>query len=379
MPLKTAAQDFEGSPRKGRGATDNREGRYEKQTIELQDDGWARDVSHEPADDDAAGRSGASDEVRRIPTVVTDEQARSLIQTNQSPDAGPGATINPYRGCEHGCIYCYARPSHSYLGLSPGLDFETRLFAKTNAVEILRRELSKPGYRPQPIMLGANTDAYQPIERKRGLTRSILALLAETRHPVAIVTKNALVERDLDLLSAMARDGLAAVSLSITTLDPDVARRMEPRASAPARRVEAVRRLAAAGIPTGVNVAPVVPFLTDSELEAILDAAAAAGATRAGYVLLRLPWELKGLFRDWLDTHFPLKADHVMSRLQQMRGGRDYDSRFGTRMKGEGIYAELLAQRFRKTCARLGLNVARRALDTRLFRSPSGPQGDLFG
>jgi DNA repair photolyase len=379
MPLKTAAQDFEGSPRKGRGATDNREGRYEKQTIELEDDGWACDVSHEPADDDAAGRSGALDEVRQIPTVVTDEQARSLIQTNQSPDAGPGATINPYRGCEHGCIYCYARPSHSYLGLSPGLDFETRLFAKTNAVEILRKELSKPGYRAQPIMLGANTDAYQPIERKRGLTRAILELLAETRHPVAIVTKNALVERDLDLLAPMARDGLAVVSLSITTLDHDVARRMEPRASAPARRIEAVRRLAAAGIPTGVNVAPVVPFLTDSELEAILDAAAAAGAIRAGYVLLRLPWELKGLFRDWLDAHFPLKADHVMSRLQNMRGGRDYDSRFGTRMKGEGIYAELLAQRFRKTCARLGLNVARRPLDTTLFRSPSGPQGDLFG
>lgn len=364
MPLKTVARDFHGAPRKGRGATDNREGRHETRTVELQDDGWIADT---PGDD------------RRIATTVTEEHARSLIQTNDSPDNGPGATINPYRGCEHGCVYCYARPSHSYLGLSPGLDFETRLYAKVNAVDTLHRELSRPGYRPQPIMLGANTDAYQPIERKRGITRAILEMLADTRHPVAIITKSALVERDLDLIAPMAGAGLASVTLSVTTLDHDIARRMEPRASSPRRRIESIRRMAEAGVPVGVNVAPVVPFLTDSELESILEASASAGATRAGYVLLRLPWELKGLFRDWLDTHFPLKADHVISRMRQMRGGRDYDSRFGTRMKGEGLYADLLMQRFRKTCARLGLDRERRPLDTSLFRPPSGPQGDLFG
>ncbi len=364
MPMKTVACDFHGAPVKGRGATDNREGRHEKQTVELQDDGWMADT---PEDD------------RRVATTVTEEQARSLIQTNDSPDTGASATINPYRGCEHGCIYCYARPSHSYLGLSPGLDFETRLYAKVNAVDTLARELARPGYRPQPIMLGANTDAYQPIERRHGITRAILQLLADTRHPVAIITKNALVERDLDLIAPMAQAGLASVTLSITTLDHDIARRMEPRASSPARRVQAIRHLSDAGVPAGVNVAPVIPFLTDSELESILEASAAAGAAHAGYVLLRLPWELKGLFRDWLDTHVPLKADHVISRLQQMRGGRDYDPRFNTRMKGEGIYAELLTQRFRKACSRLGLNRERRPLDTSQFRRPSGPQRDLFG
>jgi DNA repair photolyase len=364
MPLKTVARDFHGAPRKGRGATDNREGRYETQTVELQDDGWTPDA---PGDD------------RRIATTLTEETARSLIQTNDSPDAGPEATINPYRGCEHGCIYCYARPSHSYLGLSPGLDFETRLFAKANAAELLRAELARPGYRPRAVMLGANTDAYQPIERKRGVTRAILEILAETKHPVAIVTKNALVERDLDLLAPMARESLASVTLSVTTLDHDIARRMEPRASAPTRRIEAIRRIAEAGVPASVNVAPVVPFLTDSELEAILEAAHEAGARHAAYVLLRLPWELKGLFRDWLEAHFPLKAAHVISRLQQMRGGRDYDSRFGTRMRGEGLYADLLQQRFRKACQRLGLNVEHRALDCTRFRPPQlGPQGDLF-
>lgn len=363
MPLKTVASDFHGAPRKGRGATDNREGRHETRSVELLDDGWTPEL---PEDD------------RRIATTVTDEQARSLIRRNESPDNGPPATINPYRGCEHGCIYCYARPSHSYLGLSPGLDFETRLYAKVNAVELLRAELSRPGYRPLPIMLGANTDAYQPIERRRGLSRAILELLAECRHPVSIVTKNALVERDLDLLEPMARDGLVSVTLSVTTLDHDIARRMEPRATAPARRIEAIARIAAAGVPAGVNVAPVVPFLTDSELERILEAAATAGAVDAGYVLLRLPWELKGLFRDWLDTHVPLKAEHVMSRMRQMRGGRDYDSRFGTRMRGEGLYADLLAQRFRKACTRLGLNRTPRTLDCSRFRPPGGLQRDLF-
>ncbi len=364
MALKTVANDFHGAPAKGRGATDNREGRYERQQVEAVDDGWQPDL---PEDD------------RRIATTVTSEQARSLIQRNDSPDAGPAATINPYRGCEHGCIYCYARPSHSYLGLSPGLDFETRLYAKDNAIELMRQELSARNYQPVPIMLGANTDAYQPIERKRGLTRAILELLAETRHPVDIVTKNALVERDLDLLVSMAREGLVSVTLSVTTLDNDIARRMEPRASAPARRIETIRRLAAAGVPCGVNVAPVIPFLTDSELEDILAAAADAGASHAGYVLLRLPWELKGLFADWLQQHFPLKAEHVLSRMRQMRGGRDYDHRFGTRMRGEGLYADLLSRRFHRACERFGItgSFSPNGNATR-FRPPAGPQPDLF-
>ncbi len=364
MALKTVANDFHGAPAKGRGATDNREGRYERQQVDAIDDGWLPDL---PEDD------------RRIATTVTSEQARSLIQRNESPDAGPAATINPYRGCEHGCIYCYARPSHSYLGLSPGLDFETRLYAKDNAIELLRKELSARNYQPVPIMLGANTDAYQPIERKRGLTRAILELLAETRHPVDIVTKNALVERDLDLLVPMAHEGLVSVTLSVTTLDNDIARRMEPRASAPARRIEAIRRVSAAGVPCGVNVAPVIPFLTDSELEDILSVAAEAGASHAGYVLLRLPWELKGLFADWLQQHFPLKTEHVLSRLRQMRGGRDYDHRFGTRMRGEGLYADLLSRRFHRACERFGIAGSfRPSGNATRFRPPAGPQPDLF-
>ncbi len=363
MALKTVANDFHGAPAKGRGATDNREGRHETRQVDAVDDGWLPDL---PED-------------RCVATTVSTERARSLIQRNHSPDNGPAATINPYRGCEHGCIYCYARPSHSYLGLSPGLDFETRLFAKDNAVELLRQELSARNYRPVPIMLGANTDAYQPIERRRGLTRAILELLAETRHPVDIVTKNALVERDLDLLVPMARDGLVSVTLSVTTLDNDIARRMEPRASAPARRIEAIRRLSAAGVPCGVNVAPVIPFLTDSELEDILAAAAGAGAGHAGYVLLRLPWELKGLFADWLQRHFPLKAAHVLSRMRQMRGGRDYDHRFGSRMRGEGLYADLLSRRFHRACDRLGISGRSRPGGRAVrFRPPAGPQPDLF-
>lgn len=364
MSLKTTANDFRAGSAKGRAAVDNREGRYEKRSMAAVDDGWLGTLDDEPI---------------RLATTLTEETARSLVQRNDSPDNGPDATINPYRGCEHGCIYCYARPSHSYLGLSPGLDFETRLFAKGNAVELLRGELSRPGYRPVPVMLGANTDAYQPVERQRRLTRGILEVLAETRHPVHIVSKNALVERDIDLLADMAGDRLAMVTMSVTTLDTGISRRMEPRASAPARRIEAIRRLAAAGIPAGVNVAPVVPFLTDSELETILAAAADAGATHAAYVLLRLPWEVAPLFRDWLAEHFPLKADHVMSRMRQMRGGRDYDPDFGTRMRGTGAYAQLLAQRFHKACARLGLGHRRfPELDTTRFRRPAGPQLPLF-
>ncbi len=363
MALKTTANDFRQGPRNGRGATGNREGRFEARSVEVVDDGWYGQDDGEPA---------------RLATTLTEEAARSLIQYNDSPDNGPDATINPYRGCEHGCIYCYARPTHSYLGLSPGLDFETRLFAKGNAVELLREELARPGYRPVPVMLGANTDAYQPVERRRRLTRGILEVLAETRHPVHIVTKNALVERDIDLLADMARDRLVSVSISVTTLDTGISRHMEPRTSAPARRIEAIRRLGRAGIPVGVNVAPVVPFLTDSELEAILAAAAGAGASCAAWVLLRLPWEVAPLFRDWLEARFPLKAAHVMSRMQQMRDGRDYEASFGTRMRGTGPYAKLLAQRFTAACRRLGLSTRPPALDCSRFRPPSGPQLHLF-
>jgi DNA repair photolyase len=363
MSLKSTANDFRAGPVKGRGAVDNREGRYETRMSVLEDDGWHGEWDDQPG---------------RPATTVSEEAARSLIQRNNSPDSGPDATINPYRGCEHGCIYCYARPSHSYLGLSPGLDFETRLFAKSNAVHVLREELSRPGYRPVPIMLGANTDAYQPVERRRRLSRGVLEVLAETRHPVTIVTKNALVERDIDLLADMAAHRLATVTLSITTLDTDISRRMEPRASAPARRLQAISNLAAAGIPVGVNIAPVVPFLTDSELETILSAAVDAGACHASYVLLRLPWEVAPLFRDWLQEHFPLKAAHVMSRMQQMRGGRDYDANFATRMRGTGAYAQLLGQRFSRMCVRLGLSMHFPALDCTQFRAPTGPQLALF-
>lgn len=368
MPQKSTDQALGGAPRKGRAATDNREGRYQRRSTTVEDDGWW-------APDAVEGE----DAPRALRTTVSDEQARRLIQRNVSPDNGPAATINPYRGCEHGCIYCYARPSHSYLDLSPGLDFETRLFAKTNAAERLEAELARPGYRPVPIMLGANTDGWQPIERSHRLSRAVLAVLARTRHPVSVITKNAGIERDLDLLAELAAHGLVNVMLSITTLDASLARRMEPRATAPARRLAAIANLAAAGIPVGVNVAPVLPVLTDSELEAILAAAAAAGATFAGWVLLRLPWEVAPLFRDWLQEHYPLKATHVMSRMQQMRGGRDYDARFGTRMRGEGPYADLLALRFQRACRALGLATQPPPLDTTRFVAPDvGPQRSLF-
>ena len=304
-------------------------------------------------------------------------RAREIHHTrNDSPDIPFTQSINPYRGCEHGCVYCYARPSHAYLNLSPGLDFETRLIAKVNAADLLRTELAKPGYRCEAISLGTNTDPYQPIEREYGITRAILEVLAEHDHPVAIVTKSAMVERDIDLLAPMARKNLTRVFLSIATLDHDVSRPMEPRTSAPARRLEAIRRLAAAGIPTGVVVAPVVPFLTDHAIERVLDAATDAGATQAGYVLLRLPFEVKDLFKDWLHRHFPLKADHVMSRVREMRDGRENDPEFGSRMRGTGLFADLLAKRFELACARRGLDRSRLPLDTARFRPPR-PAGQL--
>jgi DNA repair photolyase len=356
MPLKTV-NHTDAAPRKGRGAGINPEGRFEHESRETFDDGW-----------------GDSDEndVPALKTIVTIERAKTIISRNTSPDVPFTQSINPYRGCEHGCIYCYARPSHAYLNLSPGVDFETRLFAKVNAAELLRDELARPGYRCEMIALGANTDPYQPIERDYKITRGVLEVLAACDHPLGIVTKNALVERDIDLLAPMAAKNLVNVYISINNRDHELARRLEPRCSAPTRRLQTIRRLADAGIPVGVLVAPVIPFLTDHEIEPVLDAAAAAGATSAGYVLMRLPWELKDLFRDWLATHYPLKAEHVMSRVQQMRGGRDNDPAFGTRMRGSGELAALLRRRFDIACKRFGLNAGQRhaALETTLFRPP---------
>jgi DNA repair photolyase len=362
MPLKTLTGDRAG-PRKGRGAGFNPEGRFEREAREGHDDGWGVDPD---------------EDLPPLKTHVTAETAKTIISRNDSPDIPFTQSINPYRGCEHGCVYCYARPSHAYLNLSPGLDFETRLFAKVNAAELLKAELAKPGYRPSTISLGANTDPYQPVEREWKITRGILEVLSACDHPVGIVTKNALVERDLDLLVPMAQKNLAAVYISVTNLDNDLARTLEPRASAPLRRIEAIRRLSAAGVPTGVMVAPIIPFLTDDQTERILEAARDAGAIWAGYVLMRLPYEVKDLFREWLQTHYPLKADHVMSRVHAMRGGRDNDPEFGSRMRGTGEYADLLRKRFETACRRLGLNGGprNRGLDVTRFRPPARPRAD---
>jgi DNA repair photolyase len=353
---------------KGRGATLQIEGRFESVAREKFDDGWCDD-----------GRGTGEEELPPLRTTVTVEKAKSVIQRHKSPDIPFDNSLNAYRGCEHGCIYCYARPSHAYLNLSPGLDFETKLFAKPEAAKLLRAELGRPGHVCSPLALGSNTDPYQPIEREWKITRQVLEVLAECRHPVSIVTKNALVERDIDLLADMARDRLAIVFISVTTLDPDIARKMEPRASSPRRRLQAIRRLNEAGVPCGVMAAPVIPFLTDAELEKILEAAYEHGARSAGYTLLRLPYELKDLFKDWLATHYPMKAEHVMSRLRGMRGGRENDPNFGSRFRGEGLFSELLSQRFHKACERLGLNREDLELETGLFRPPSRHgQMDLF-
>jgi DNA repair photolyase len=339
MAMKTTAGNH-GAVAKGRGATINPEGRFENFARDAIEDGWFQ----EP------------EEVASKPkTIIAIEYAKTVISRHDSPDVGFSQSINPYRGCAHGCVYCFARPSHAYLGLSPGIDFETRLSAKTNAAERLREEIGKRGYQCEPLTIGVNTDAYQPIEREYRITRSILELAHETNHPVSLITKSALVERDIDLLAPMAEKNLVSVTLSVTTLDHGISMHMEPRTSAPARRLLAIERLSKAGIPVNVNVAPVIPFLTDSELEPIMEAAAKAGARTAGYVLVRLPWEVKDIFRAWLETHFPLKAAHVMSRIHEMREGRDNDPNFGTRMSGTGLFAELLAQRFEKAVRRFGL------------------------
>jgi DNA repair photolyase len=348
---------------KGRGATLQIEGRFENATRERFDDGW----------------DAADEELPPFKTTVTAEQAKSVLQRQSSPDLPFDYSLNAYRGCEHGCIYCYARPSHAYLNLSPGLDFETRLFAKPWAARLLRAELGRQGYQCSPIALGSNTDPYQPIEREWKLTRQILEVLAECKHPLSIVTKSALIERDLDLLTQLAEDNLVRVFISVTTLDAGIARKLEPRAASPRRRLQAMRRLNEAGVPCGVMVAPVVPFLTDAELEHILQAAQEHGARSAGHALLRLPYELKALFKEWLAAHYPLKAGHVMSRLREMRGGRENDPEFGSRFRGNGLFADLLSQRFRKACERLGLNQEEMELEVGCFKPPSrNGQMDLF-
>jgi DNA repair photolyase len=340
--------------RRGRGSRSNRSGRFEAEVRAEFDDGW-----------EGLG------ELEALKTEVREEPARTIITRNDSPDISFDQSINPYRGCEHGCIYCYARPSHCYLGHSAGLDFETKLYAKGNAAALLEKELANPRYAAKLIALGTNTDPYQPIERERRITRQILEVLDRTSHPVGIVTKSALVVRDIDILARMAERGLARVALSVTTLDRRLARAMEPRATTPEKRIEALRLLSEAGVPTTAMVAPIIPALNDAEIERILEAAQAAGVRSAGYVLLRLPLEIKELFREWLATAYPARADHVIHLMQSMHGGRDYTAEFGLRQRGSGPYAEQIALRFQLAAKRLGLNESREALRTDLFVRPA--------
>jgi DNA repair photolyase len=346
---------------RGRGAQSNASGRYERETRVLADDGWTREDETPPP----------------LKTEVLKDSSRTIITRNKSPDISFEQSINPYKGCEHGCIYCFARPTHAYLGLSPGADFESRLFAKPNAAELLARELSAPGYVPKVIAMGTNTDPYQPIERQLKITRSILEVLRSFNHPVGIVTKSPLILRDIDILAPMAKDGLARAAISITTLDRKLARVMEPRAATPQRRIQTISGLRAAGISAGVMFAPVIPALNDEELENVLRAAVEAGADSAGYVLLRLPLEIKDLFREWLEEKVPGRAKHVMSLIRQMRGGKDYDSQWHTRMKGTGPYAEMIARRFHMAIKRLGLNRERAPLSVDKFRPPPRPGDQL--
>jgi len=352
-------------PHKGRGAASNDSGRFEAERRVAFDDGWG----------------SADEEPVPLTTTLTVDSTRTIIARNDSPDIGFDRSINPYRGCEHGCIYCYARPSHAYLGLSPGLDFESRLFYKPDAATLLAAELSKKGYYCRPIALGSNTDPYQPVERRLGITRAILQVLRDFGHPVTIVSKSALIQRDLDILGEMAKDRLASVTISVTTLDRTLARRMEPRAPTPERRLETIAALAAAGVPTGVLSAPMIPALNDSEMEQILEQARAAGATSAGYTLLRLPLELKALFKEWLEEHFPDRAAHVLSLVAQTHGGRLYDSAWSKRMTGTGPYADMLRLRFDRACRELHFNQrTTQSLDTTRFRPPpqKGDQLALF-
>jgi DNA repair photolyase len=339
--------------RRGRGAQSNASGRYEPHARIAFDDGWK-----------------SIEDLPPFTTTVTEEKARKIITRNESPDISFDRSINPYRGCEHGCVYCFARPTHAYMGLSPALDFESKLFVKPDAPELLERELSAPGYEPRVIAIGTNTDPYQPIEKRYGIMRRILEVLERACHPVGIVTNSALVQRDIDILARMAQRGLAKVALSVTTLDANIARTMEPRAATPLRRLETLRRLSEAGIPTSVMVAPVIPAINDAEIEHILEAASVAGVKEAGYVLLRLPLEVRDIFREWLMANFPDRYRHVFALIREMRGGKDYDSTWGKRMKGSGPHAWMIGRRFEIACERLGLNKTKRSLTTEHFAPP---------
>ena len=361
--MSTFTQQLPPAPR-GRGARSNASGRFESQAREAFDDGWTLE---DPAP-------------AQIRTTLTAERAKTIITKNDSPDIGFSRSINPYRGCEHGCIYCYARPAHAYMGLSPGLDFETQLFFKPQAGLLLEQELSRSRYEPQIIHIGGNTDPYQPQERTVRITRQIIEVLARFQHPFSIITKSALILRDLDLLAPLAEKGLVRVAVSVTSLDRKLARSMEPRAATPERRIGAIKALSAAGVPTIVMFAPAIPGLNDHEMEAVMEAAATAGAVGCGYVALRLPREIKDLFREWLATDHPDRSEKVMSLVRQMRGGKDYDAEWGSRLRGQGPLADLMAQRFQAAKRRYGLDRPLPKMDLSRFRIPSkgGSQGELF-
>ena len=359
-PMAYAGHRIDPDRRRGRGATINPGGRFEAEQRVADDDGW-----------------GSLEELPPFSTEIAYEKARTIITRNDSPDISFDRSINPYRGCEHGCVYCFARPTHAYLGLSPGLDFESKLTAKPDAAALLEKELSSPSYQPRTIAIGTNTDAYQPIEKKLRIMRQILEVLAKFNHPVGIVTKSALVQRDIDILAPMAEKGLVKVALSVTTLDPKTARGMEPRAASPAKRLETIRKLSEAGIPVTVLVAPIIPAINEHEIERILDAAKAAGAEAAGYVLLRLPLEVRDIVQEWLLTHHPDKLRHVMSLIRSTRGGKDYDSQWGQRMVGSGPYAWMIGRRFEMAAERIGFNTTRRRLRTDLFVKPEKEKAQL--
>ena len=356
------------APIKGRGAVWAIENRFANQSAEAFDDGWG------------TVEQAVAEEALPPQTQIIEEQARTILSSNDSPDISFDLSINPYRGCEHGCVYCYARPTHSYLDLSPGLDFETRIVAKVNAAQRLREAFAARRYVPKMLNIGAATDAYQPAERRLGITRAVIEVLAEHHHPFSLVTKSSGVERDLDLIAPMAAARLCAIYVSVTSLDPQLARILEPRAAAPHRRLRTIETLAKAGVPVGVSVSPVIPFINEPEIEKIVEAAAQAGATAAFSIVLRLPWEVNPIFQDWLQRHFPQRAARVMARLREMRGGKDYDADFATRMTGHGVWAQLIRQRFDKAVARFGLNRERVELDLTQFQRPpaSSPQGELF-
>jgi DNA repair photolyase len=348
-------------PRKGRGTAWAIEHRFTRDPRESFDDGWGTLEQAAQEDTSAPG------------TQIIEERVKSILSGNASPDVSFDLSINPYRGCEHGCIYCFARPTHSYLNLSPGLDFETRIVAKVNAAERLREALARPGYVPLSLNVGSATDAYQPVERRLKLTRAVLEVLAGCRHPFSVITKSSGVERDLDLIAPMAAERMAAVYVSITSLDPHLARVMEPRAAAPHRRLKTIETLARAGVPVGVSASPMIPFINEPELERIFEAARDAGASSAFSIVVRLPWEVNPLFQQWLETHFPERAARVMARIREMRGGKDYDASFHARMTGQGVWAELLRQRVRKAIARLGFRDEKEAFDFSQFRPPASP------